>query len=70
MDLIFITCSALCVPIAAVWWWRRRRIARGDLCWNCGANLRDRSLYFDFKDRSRCPKYGNELDVTDVYELP
>jgi hypothetical protein len=70
VDWLLVALAGLCVPLAAVWWWRRRRIDRGQVCWNCGADLSDKRLYVDSKGRSRCPKCGNEMDVTDSYQLP
>ena len=70
LDWLFAILAVLCVVIAAAWFWRRRRIGRGLLCWNCGADLRNKRLYVDLKGRSRCPKCGNEMDVTDTYQVP
>ncbi len=70
MDWLFLALPLLCLPIAALWLRRRRRIARGLQCWNCGVDLTDKKLHLDAQQRSRCPKCGNEMDVTDVYRLP
>ena len=69
MDWLFLALAALCLPVAALWWRRRRRIRRGLLCWNCGADLSDKRLYVDFTGHRRCPKCGYEMDVTDTYKL-
>ena len=70
MDWLFLVLALLAVGIFIVWRMRRRRIDRGTECWNCGADLSTVRLYVDGKGRSRCPKCGNEMDVTDVYKLP
>ena len=70
LDWLFAILVVLCAVIAGAWLWRRRRIDRGLLCWNCGADLSDKGLYVDLKGRSRCPKCGNEMDVTDTYTMP
>jgi hypothetical protein len=70
MDWLIAILGIMPVLLALVWWHRRRKIARGLLCWNCGADLRGRSLSVDFRGQSRCPKCGDLLDVTDVYQLP
>ena len=59
-----------CVVLAGVWLWRRRRVARGLTCWNCGADLSSTRLFVDSKGQSRCPKCGNEMEVTDTYQMP
>jgi hypothetical protein len=69
MDWTFIILAAACVPLAALWWWRKRRIAHGLRCWNCNADLTTIPLYVDLHRKSRCPKCGNEMDVSDVYRL-
>jgi predicted RNA-binding Zn-ribbon protein involved in translation (DUF1610 family) len=70
MDWLFAILAAACVVVAAIWFWRRRRIDRGLRCWNCGIDLSDKRLFVDFKGRSRCPKCGNEMDVTDTFKMP
>jgi predicted RNA-binding Zn-ribbon protein involved in translation (DUF1610 family) len=61
--------AAACFPLAAFWLRRRRMVARGLRCWNCGADLRYKRLYVDFKGQSRCPKCGNEMEVTDTHRI-
>jgi predicted RNA-binding Zn-ribbon protein involved in translation (DUF1610 family) len=70
LDWLFASLAVFAVAVAGWWLWRRRHIERGLLCWNCGADLSDKRLYVDFKGRSRCPKCGNEMDVTDTYKMP
>ena len=70
MDWIFVILTAACVPLTAAWWWRKRRIARGLQCWNCRADLTRERLFVDINRKSRCPKCGNEMDVSDVHQLP
>jgi hypothetical protein len=70
LDWLFAVLSLLCVVVAGGWFWRRRRIDRGLTCWNCGANLSHVRLYVDLKGHSRCPKCGNEMEVTDTYKMP
>jgi hypothetical protein len=63
--------SVLVLPPVVFFWWRRRgKIARGDRCWDCCADLTGRPLYVDLRGQSRCPKCGNLMDVTDVYKMP
>ena len=70
VDWLLIILAACCVPLIAVWWWRRRAVDTGARCWNCSADLRAVQLYVDGKGHSRCPKCGNEMDVTDTYRMP
>jgi hypothetical protein len=69
LDWLLVASAVVCVPVAVVWWWRKRKIKRGMQCWNCGADLSDKRLYVDSKGHSRCPKCGNEMEVTDTYKL-
>ncbi|HEX8916175.1 MAG TPA: hypothetical protein VF796_27750 [Humisphaera sp.] len=69
MDWLIPILALACVAVAGSWYWRRRRIGRGLLCWNCGADLSDRRLHVDHKGRSRCPRCGDEMDVTDTYRM-
>ena len=69
LDWLLVALAAVCVPIAAAWWWRKRKISRGLQCWNCGTDLSDKRLYVDSRGQSRCPKCGNEMEVTDTYKL-
>jgi hypothetical protein len=70
MDWAFIISAFLCVPIAASWWWRRRKIVRGETCWNCGANLLDRSPFDTFRGAGRCPQCGDDIEADDAEEFP
>ena len=69
MDWTLPVLPLLALGVIVLWWFRRRRVSRGTGCWNCGADLSTARLYVDSKGRSRCPKCGNEMDVTDVYKL-
>lgn len=70
MELLWAALAFFGVAIAAFWMWRRRNVARGLECWNCGADLSQVRLHVDGKRKSRCPKCGNEMDVTDTYKFP
>ena len=69
MDRLLLFLAPLVVGSIVAWLWRRRRIGNGLECWNCGADLNLGPLYVGSKERSRCPKCGNEMDVSDVYKL-